>query len=639
MHHRSNHQAEDQELQDLEPSALDCTFSKNTNIQHDLPDVSDSVDRLPSEESKGILEAAEILSHMSTPKSFAVAGQYLLLEKDRNLVGYVREEARQLDDMQAPITNAQPPASDQDLEASSICTSASKRRKLVYLADGLGRNITRHNKSTLSEFEPKAEILIPEACEDSGLTAEQHMADLDSCKSSTLEDIDSAAAHVSACRGIFQAPPQCILEKQLVGETVEQLSEGQQMNLHRSSEQNVSRLSQGYLAGCNDTQATSQNLPLTGRTWMDSPDTEPIKNAETESILQKPRKPKAMVSDKWLQLSLGSPQSDDSLDDNPVRVLEGPQIISLTEVPSRNTSPASLHPRNTLVDFFNSPGSVNEDPSTLDMDVHKSTSPRSTYSGRECSRPLSGIVESSHRPVPSSFFLEPRSRDSSRADLNVYAPHGMHPSRGQSSTHTSFGNTESQFLSPSPILQKGYAQSTFSNLSTLPHLPARVFQSVKSQQTETPSVNASRGRQTIDAGASRSSVSNVSSVSLPWMQSRDHDPPRTALNSANSVNVMTPTPTTIRDWKSLLSSGAASTSSLLSMHPPVAQGGEHEQSWRHLLHRVGNNLNLPSGFGPSASLQRPAADTTVMPHADPQEYLDALKRAIESFHGPDQVLL
>lgn len=199
--------------------------------------------------------------------------------------------------------------------------------------------------------------------------------------------------------------------------------------------------------------------------------------------------------------------------------------------------------------------------------------------------------------VPRSLtFLEPgvrSSRDSPWVDPNVMIPRG-----------------EGQFLSPSLVVQQ---RPAFSNLTTLPYHPARALQLVRSEQTDTTSVYAS-----------------------PWMGTQQHlyqEAPRTPPEFLSMA-----TPGAFRDWRSAGAS-AASSASLLSMQPPLAQGVDPEQAWRNLLQRVGSNLSVPSGFGAAgASSSSGRGEPMMLPPGEREEYLDALTRAVERFQGADQVL-
>lgn len=642
-HDRS--EAEQRELEDARPSALDCTFLPNTIVHHDLPEVPECHNRLP--EVEGVSIADEALSHMSLPEDSGVSTVRVPLpvETTRRFIGCMTKERIQVDDMQITIANVCTPASDQEPKTLSIWSSPLKRRRFgCKLADGL------ETHSALLESEPIAEISSLEACEASDLTAEQHMADLDSPKSSTLEDIDSGA-HVSASRGTPEvaSPQRTSDDKQVEQENVDQVSERRQSELHFSSTQNVSP--QGIESpGCDDTQSTSQFLLSTRRIWKESQDKKSVNSSKPQlSIRQPSRKRKTMASGsgEWLKLSLGNcRQSDESAEDEPSEEQQSPILNS----PTSSTDLLQLGIR----DFFKFGGSSeNEETSRQHpVDVHGSTSTRntsspygsqlaaSTHSGETSRRYPDLNPESSHRSgLSRPLFLEPRprSKDSSWVDSSVQAPRVVQPAPA------SGGNTE-LFLSPSiPILQRGYPPPTFSNLSTLPFHTARVLQQFRSEQTDTTSVNAwrSSGHPASYTGAgpssghSRDEFQTGPAAPLPWMPS-SHDPPQTPPNVAELLNVANQLAFRDRMRSAPGGSGGASTS-LLGVQSPHAQGVDPELAWRNLLHRVGGNtLNMPSGFGASPSSQRPAAEL-MMPCVDREEYMEALKRAVERFQGSDQV--
>lgn len=637
-------EAEQRELEDARPSALDCTFLPNTIVHHDLPEVPECHNRLP--EVEGVSIADEALSHMSLPEDSGVSTVRVPLpvETTRRFIGCMTKERIQVDDMQITIANVCTPASDQEPKTLSIWSSPLKRRRFgCKLADGL------ETHSALLESEPIAEISSLEACEASDLTAEQHMADLDSPKSSTLEDIDSGA-HVSASRGTPEvaSPQRTYDDKQVEQENVDQVSERRQSELHFSSTQNVSP--QGIESpGCDDTQSTSQFLLSTRRIWKESQDKKSVNSSKPQlSIRQPSRKRKTMASGsgEWLKLSLGNcRQSDESAEDEPSEEQQSPILNS----PTSSTDLLQLGIR----DFFKFGGSSeNEETSRQHpVDVHGSTSTRntsspygsqlaaSTHSGETSRRYPDLNPESSHRSgLSRPLFLEPRprSKDSSWVDSSVQAPRVVQPAPA------SGGNTE-LFLSPSiPILQRGYPPPTFSNLSTLPFHTARVLQQFRSEQTDTTSVNAwrSSGHPASYTGAgpssghSRDEFQTGPAAPLPWMPS-SHDPPQTPPNVAELLNVANQLAFRDRMRSAPGGSGGASTS-LLGVQSPHAQGVDPELAWRNLLHRVGGNtLNMPSGFGASPSSQRPAAEL-MMPCVDREEYMEALKRAVERFQGSDQ---
>lgn len=644
---RPRFQAEVRELEDTEPSALDHIISRTLIIHHDLPEVADRFKGLP--ETGGFSNVDATPSYMSSSESISVSkvGLVYPVETSRMSVGCMRKERSQLDDMQSPIVNAHIPASDQELE-TLFWSLPSKRRKIVYnYADGLGA------RTALSESELAAEALTPEACQGSDLTAEQHMADQDSPKSSTLEDID-CAAHVCTSRGTTEvAAPQCSSgEKPVEQGNLDQVPARWQVDVHFSSEQNVA--ARGTKSpGCDDTHSASQILLSTGRTRKDSQVNTPTRNIQPESTkLQTSRKRKTMASGSggWLQLSLGrSRQSYQSPEDEPVGEQLESERSPMQIPPSSSADPPQLGIR----DFFKLGGSSEDEGTSRrhPADVHGSTVVRntsspyraqpatSTHSGESFRRypdinPESGFRSGLSRPL----FLEPRprSRDSSLAVPYSLVPRAVQPSPAN------VGNSE-HFLSPStPILQRGYPPPALTNLTTLPYHTAPVLQQVRSELTESAPANTwrSSGHQPSDSGAGSGSGQYCEGfqkrLSAPpsWMPS-PQDPPRTPPNNVELLN--TTNQTLFRDWSGSLpgSSGGASTS-LLSVQPPLTQNVYPEAAWHNLLQRVGGkNLNMPSGFGTSPSSLRPGAES-MMPGADREEYLEALKRAVERFQGTDQ---
>lgn len=73
----------------------------------------------------------------------------------------------------------------------------------------------------------------------------------------------------------------------------------------------------------------------------------------------------------------------------------------------------------------------------------------------------------------------------------------------------------------------------------------------------------------------------------------------------------------------------------MSMQPP---GVDPEQAWRNLLQRVGTTMTVPVGTAFAARAPDSSMSMPMLPPGDQrEEYLDALKRAVDRFQGFDQV--
>lgn len=625
LHHRgvssSNHQPGEQELlllQDTPPttkpeSALDfhTLDVPTTTIHHDLPKPPGSSKRLLPSTTTGASFASETcqqLSPMSTPELASV-----LVARVRhlqpppvakttsccvNLVpSCVRKETlpQLVGDMQTvQITNAHTtPASSSSNSSDQevpevVLPSPSKRRRLVY-----------NNEPELNDDRPPSEALLlslEAGCEDSGLTGEQHMADLDRpSKSSTPEaDIDSATV-VPQSQLATSPVPQCDANSPGSQQVVEQdstlvvtdqvlqpepslliVSEHLQQFSASSSQQTNIVVPATNSPGDDDTQyySTSQFLPPAGHVWV--PDSRISDHTVTQTMAG---------GDEWLQLSLGSHGQSDE-----------PEPPAATTVPLElyQQSPIQHPPTTTpdppgIRDFFGT--SESEASSSHRHSGESSKLQQHYYSDPRAPRPL---------------FREPRpraaSRDSTWLDPNVHTPRVQLP--------------DPAFVSPS--LTGSFSPQQFSNLSSLPYHPARVLQPVRSDHpTDTTSVHAWRSSSAHEAGPS--SGPHYASATAPWIQQQPQqlqDPQRTSPNPA-------------AEFLSMATPGAAwrPSSSFQSMQPPVAQGVDPEQAWRNLLQRVGNNMNVPRPGAPESSM---------LPPGEREEYLDALKRAVERFQGTDQ---
>lgn len=596
FHHRgssrssSNHQPGGQELQDTRPTAspaaatttkpeytatldyLPTLGSPTTTVHHDLPKPPGSSKRSFSRGRSFVSDAGLEPALMSTPELASVVATRVKQpatqtgSNDDDDVGCVsRTDKPQLDDMQTQISlaNAHTPAScDQEVPEVVLPSPSSKRRRLE----------TYPNDEPELNHSP-AEARSPEGCEDSGLTGEQHMADPE--RTSTPEGIDSAAPVTE----LAAAPvPQC--------STVPSPGHQQEIVADPEPLQILEHLHFSSVAGRTSSPrdddphyTTSQFLPPAGHIRV--PDTRSAQITRTM----------AGGGDEWLRLSLGShSQSDD----------EPPATQSLYQQPPPRT--ASPDPPG-IRDFFK-----------FGVEIPEASSSYRHYAG---AAPYGPGQSSPHYAGESSkqhyYQADPRSG-------------GLPPSHPLLRPRTSSRDFDPNVPTPRVLSEQfkdSFTPPQFSNLVSLPYLPARVLQPVRSEQTETTAVHAWRSS-AHEAGPSASPSSgpqySYPPSPSPWMlqqqqqlQFLQQDPQRTSPNPAEFLSVGT------RDWRE--------GTRLSSMQAPLAQGVDPEQSWLNLLQRVGNTSNVPSMS--SAAPRHPES----MPSA---EYLDALKRAVERFQGADQ---
>lgn len=539
----------------------------------------------------------------------------------------VRTEAvPELDDMQTPIANAHTPAaatasvssSDQEVPEVVLPSSPSKRRRLVY------DHAPEHLNPTPSEL-----ALGPEGCEDSGLTAERHMADLDrTSKSSTPEDIDSATAAAEAAAApvatsqlaALAVQPQCstspteqVVEQEQVVVQVPMPREPLQIleHLHFSSSPQpnvvVVEAPDRTSPGDDDISqySTSRLLPPTGHIRV------PDSRISTHST-------KTMATgggDNWLQLSLGSHGPSDEAEPPATVPLDSYQQQQQAQSPTtQNPLGMSITPDPPGIrDFFKSQEVASSSHRFTPASPYRPTTGESSrqqhyFSSEPGSHhPRAGSSPSLSRPL----FLEPQqpraSRDSGWLDPNVHTP------RVPPGDHYTL-----------PVSQRGsFTPQQFSNVPALPYHPARILQPVRSEPTDTTAVHARRSSH--EAGPS--SGPQYPSAA-PWMQQHTLQP-----NPAEPFLSMGATPgPSLRDWRS-----GPSSSPFLNVQLPVAQGVDAEQAWRNLLQRVGNNMAVAGASTSSSGGARPP-EPMMMPPGEREEYLDALKRAVERFQGADQVL-
>ncbi|KAG0594757.1 hypothetical protein M758_UG106600 [Ceratodon purpureus] len=587
LHH--NHQPGEQEqleyctVSTKHTSALDYYYpfssQRTTLVHHDLPEAAGSFKRLPTE---GFFAKNSFskLSHMSTPESTNVLARrvrhQLQLFPETNISYYTHHlvgcmsatECRQLDDMQTRIVNAKHTllnaSSDQEVPELVV---PSKRRRVV---------LATHDEFIISKDSSHS---VDPACEDhSGVTADQHMADLDSnSKASTPEDIDSqvpASLATAAKPDQLAAAPQYSYSspsgKQQV---VEQETHKRNVESQCRSQVMLEQPRQLDLHPSNDDTESAPQIHI----WVPR---------SRSSLSRYPSKTMASHgSEEWLQLSLGTG-------------VQSGETQPADQVPQTINPPAGTDPSQRIIRDFFKFGSETE----AHYGITNTSSPIMPRHRQQ----YSDTPESSHRSSgalskPLSF-LEPRppsSRDSTRVDPNVIIP------RVPSGINVE--NVEGQFLSPSQ------RTPAFSNFITLPYHPARVLQPVGSEQTETTSVHVS-----------------------PWMGMGVHHPhyeaPRTPPNPAELICMATPG--AFRDWRP---GAAGSPGPYLTMQPHPAQGVDPEQAWRNLLQRVGSNVNVLSGVkGAGASSSLGHGEAMMLPSSEREEYLDALTRAVERFQGADQ---